>query len=150
MQRHLDGIGGLRVYRWPGIEPDSVTVTKWAAYQTPDPPKRVAIIRAYRALFQHLEDRKDGPWLILQDDVTLARPPVGAFDRPLHLLGGYPQHGSPDTARHVHPFAFVATPEAVVPMLNVLQDETDQLCVTWTRYLPGSVSWEAPPTATAS
>jgi len=139
--------------RWPGIEPDTVTVDNWRS-TAPDPAKRVAIIRSYRTLFEHLAGRDDGPWLILQDDIKLTRHPYRDVSAPIHLLGGHlTRHWPmiPPDSPHVHPYAFLATAEAIPGMLDVLGDEHDQLCVTWTRYLaPDTCTWDDPPTATAT
>jgi hypothetical protein len=153
MQKHLAQFEGLTVYRWSGIEPDMVTVTEWAQPKVPEPHKRVAIIRAYRMLFEHLDSRlkQDGPWVILQDDMRLTTHPGRDMTRPLHLLGGYTRRGivtDPTSHPHVCPRAFIATADAVSPMLDVLQDETQQLCTSWTSYLSADTcTWDRPPTA---
>ena len=154
MQRHLDQWPNLRVFRWPGLEPDKVTVTQWVQGNVRDPEKRVAIIQTYRSLFDHLADRHDGPWLILQDDIRLNQHPARDFTKPIHLYGGYHigrhRHHNPDQSPHVHPFAFTATPEAVEPISRLLRNETRQLCETWTDYLTAdTTSWDTPPSAVA-
>ena len=145
-RRRLERYPGLKVYRWPGVEPDTITLNPPRS-GLQQPYKRLAILAAYRTLFEHLRFRKDGPWLILQDDIYLTADPRRPMPHPLHLYGGYT--GNPTTLDHVHPFAFQATPDAVTWMLSATSTRTKQLCEAWTWHLtPDNVTYDDPPTAT--
>lgn len=147
MREHLARFDGLEVHRWPAIPAHSVTVTKPTGYQD---RRHIAISRTYRRLLDYL-GRDYGPWLILQDDITLTEHPARTLTRPLHLLGGYASPHRPlppDVSPHVCPQAFIATRAALEPLIEALRVETVQVCVAWTSYLSSeTVTWDDPPTS---
>lgn len=160
MQDHLAQWPDLAVERWPATGPDGITPHDWHSTAT-DPARRIAIIRSYQGLLDHLATRDDGPWLITQDDMRFDRTPIRRMTKPLHLYAGYRlwlwRQGKvtgrrklvdPTGAHHVCPKAFALTAEAIPPLRELWTDETRQACESWLPMLVHeSMTFDRTPTA---
>lgn len=168
MQEHLATFG-LEVRRWAALPSDHIVVDSWSGHHNvPDPARRVAITRTYRALLEHLDRSGEWEWVILQDDMRLRELPHRTSTKDLHLYSGYKlrryrrnEDGhhvpvvpnefiqvDPFSYGHVCPRAFRLNRDIIPSLLFAWQDETRQICESWTPYLNiYNASYDKTPTA---
>lgn len=146
---------GCEPHRWSATTPDGIEPAEWnGAFNPHDKERRIAIVRTYHALMEHLDDTHEQEWLIVQDDVRLLRDPHRPPGSEIHIYGGYTFHrydtdlegvrrlvpGSeytvnPFSSGHVCPKAFRLYRDAIPDLLDAWTDETRQTCESWTPYL---------------
>ena len=142
MRDHLARWPSLDVRRWSATPSDGIEVNEWNGRRVPrDKAKAIAIVRTYRALLR--SGLHDGPWIIIQDDIRFTDDPRGRPDSPIHLYGGSSTgrgkqrrwKGDPRYSPHVHPHAFRINGDYADRLRILLDDETRQICESWTPLL---------------
>ena len=157
MQQHLRRDLGIEPVRWPATSVASIVVEgDWSEeYPVFDKPRRIAILRTYRALLEHLDKEPEDQWLILQDDIRFTRHPDRDNEAPIFLYGGYTltfaggERRVCDPTRnfiHVCPRAFRLHRDMIWPLHEAWSDETVQSCVSWSPLLtPETTGFDMPP-----